>query len=48
MDNKKIQFCSRVVYWGQEGPLCWFNAILMAVLYSQRSRQVLLQNDIQL
>jgi hypothetical protein len=44
MDDKKIPFCSRVVYWGQEGPLCWFNAILMAVLYSQRSRQVLLQH----
>jgi hypothetical protein len=45
MDNKNVPFCSRVVYWGQQGPLCWFNAILMAVLYSQRSRQILLEKS---
>lgn len=38
------EFCKRLVYWGQYGPTCWFNALLMATLYSQRSRNVLLRS----
>ena len=31
--------CKRLVYWGQFGPTCWFNALLMVMLYSQYSRE---------
>ena len=31
--------CKRLVYWGQFGPTCWFNALLMVMLYSQHSRE---------
>lgn len=45
MDIKKIPFCKRVIFWGQYGQTCWFNALLMAVLYSQRSRNVVYQQS---
>lgn len=38
----KKDFCKRLVYWGQHGPTCWFNAILICMLYSQQSRNLLL------
>ena len=31
--------CKRLVYWGQFGPTCWFNALLMVIFYSQHSRE---------
>ena len=36
--------CKRLVYWGQYGPTCWFNSLLMATLYSQQSRKLLLRH----
>lgn len=41
-NNKKKSFCNRVLTLTQFGPTCWFNAILMSVLYSQSSRKKLL------
>ena len=41
--NKKKSFCNRVLTITQYGPTCWFNAILMSMLYSQRSRKKLLK-----
>ncbi len=38
-------FCQRLVYWGQYGPTCWFNAILMCTLYSQKSRDLILRTS---
>jgi hypothetical protein len=35
--------CKRLVYWGQFGPTCWFNALLMVALYSQHSRERVLE-----
>lgn len=37
-------FCNNVITIPQYEPTCWFNAILMAILYSQNSRKFLL-ND---
>ena len=34
-------YCNRVIFWPQYGPTCWFNAVLIAVLYSQYSRNML-------
>jgi len=33
--------CNRVIFWPQYGGTCWFNAILIAVFYSQFSRNML-------
>jgi len=38
----KKDFCSSIMTIPQFGGTCWFNSILMAVLYSQNSRKVLL------
>ena len=35
--------CKKLVYWAQYGPTCWFNALLMAVFYSQFSRERVIQ-----
>ena len=35
--------CKRLVYWGQYGPTCWFNSLLMTIFYSQLSRELLLK-----
>jgi len=35
--------CKRLVYWGQFGPTCWFNTLLMVVFYSQLSRERVMQ-----
>jgi hypothetical protein len=38
----KLQaYCDRVIFWPQYGPTCWFNALLIAVFYSQHSRNML-------
>jgi hypothetical protein len=37
--------CSNVITIQQYGPTCWFNSILMAVLYSQESRKLLLEKS---
>lgn len=42
---ESIPFCKRVIFWGQYGETCWFNAILMAVLYSQHSRNIIYQQS---
>ena len=39
-------YCNKIIVFPQYGPTCWFNAILMSVLYSQRSRNMLLNNYI--
>jgi len=44
MDNSDI--CDKVVTIPQYSGTCWFNAILMAILYSQNSRKLLLYNNI--
>lgn len=36
-------FCNKVITIPQFGSTCWFNAILMSVLYSQNSRKLLLK-----
>lgn len=41
--NSEKEFCERVLTINQLGPDCWFLAILMAVLYSRRSRKLLLK-----
>jgi hypothetical protein len=33
--------CNNLVYWGQKSGTCWFNALLMAMFYSQDSRKML-------
>ena len=42
MGNTK--FCNKVITIPQYEPTCWFNAILMAILYSQNSRKLLLDD----
>ena len=37
--------CNNVITLKQYGPTCWFNSILMAVLYSDNSRKLLLQKS---
>ena len=33
----------RLIYWGQyRKPTCWFNVLLLSLLYSQRNRELLL------
>uniref|UniRef100_A0A6C0CEU9 Uncharacterized protein n=1 Tax=viral metagenome TaxID=1070528 RepID=A0A6C0CEU9_9ZZZZ len=44
MDSK--EFCNNVVTIPQFIGTCWFNAILMAILYSQNSRKLLLHDNI--
>jgi len=38
-----VKFCSNIATIPQFGGTCWFNAILMASLYSQNSRKLLLR-----
>jgi len=40
MSNNDI--CKKLVFFPQFGATCWFNALLMATLYSQQSRELLL------
>mgnify|MGYP006144097079 CR=1 FL=1 len=35
--------CDNVISLKQYGPTCWFNSILMALLYSDESRKLLLK-----
>ena len=37
--------CNNVITIKQYGPTCWFNSILMAVLYSENSRKMLLEKS---
>jgi hypothetical protein len=37
--------CSNIITIQQFGPTCWFNSILMAMLYSQESRKLLLEKS---
>ncbi len=37
--------CKRILTLKQYGPTCWFNSILMAVLYSEESRKLLLKKS---
>ena len=37
-----MTICSEVITYPQYGPTCWFNALIMAVLYSQHSRNLIL------
>lgn len=38
----KKTICSEVITYPQYGPTCWFNALIMAILYSQHSRKLIL------
>jgi hypothetical protein len=38
--------CKNVITLKQYGPTCWFNSILMALLYSDNSRELLLKKSI--
>ena len=38
--------CNSVITLKQYGPTCWFNSILMALLYSENSRKLLLKKSI--
>lgn len=39
----KDDFCTKnILFPGQYGPTCWFNALLLCALYSQRSRKLML------
>ena len=40
-----MDFCKNVVTIPQYKSTCWFNAILMVLLYSQNSRKLLMYND---
>jgi hypothetical protein len=44
INNSK--FCKKVITIPQYEPTCWFNVILMAILYSQYSRKLLLDDEI--
>jgi len=37
--------CENVISLKQYGPTCWFNSILMSVLYSDESRKLLLEKS---
>ena len=37
--------CDNVISLKQYGPTCWFNSILMAILYSDESRKLLLKKS---
>jgi hypothetical protein len=37
-----MTICSEVITYPQYGETCWFNALIMAVLYSQHSRKLIL------
>ena len=37
--------CEKVISIKQYGPTCWFNALLMAILYSDNSRKLLLEKS---
>ena len=37
--------CNNVISLKQYGPTCWFNSILMALLYSDKSRKLLLEKS---
>lgn len=37
--------CSNIISLKQYGPTCWFNSILMALLYSDESRKLLLEKS---
>ena len=37
--------CDNVISLKQYGPTCWFNSILMALLYSDESRKLLLKKS---
>lgn len=38
----KSTICSELITYPQYGPTCWFNALIMAILYSQHSRKLIL------
>ena len=40
------KFCNKVITIPQYEPTCWFNAILMGLLYSQYSRKLLLNDKV--
>jgi hypothetical protein len=42
MDDDNEKFCNKVVTIPQYNETCWFNTILMSLLYSQNSRKLLL------
>lgn len=42
-DYKEENFCNFLVHWVQTDPICWFNALLIATLFSQRSRKIITQ-----
>ena len=42
----KLEFCNKIVTIPIFKDTCWFNAILMALLYSQNSRKLLLYDNI--
>jgi len=42
MNNNK-DFCKRVITFPQVGPTCWFNSLLMCILYSQNSRKLIMK-----
>lgn len=39
--TKLKHYCNKVIFWPQYGPVCWFNAVLISVFYSQYSRSML-------
>jgi len=43
MDRKEEDICIKLSTYPQFGGTCWFNAILMAIFYSQNSRKLLLK-----
>lgn len=38
--------CDNVISLKQYGPTCWFNSILMSLLYSDESRKLLLKKHL--
>jgi hypothetical protein len=43
LKSVNVKFCDKVTTIPQFGGTCWFNAILMATIYSGESRKVLLK-----
>ena len=43
LKSVNVKLCDKITTIPQFGGTCWFNAILMAAIYSEQSRKVLLK-----
>ena len=43
MEDITFNFCSKIITLPQTGSTCWFNTLLMAIIYSQNSRKLIMK-----